>query len=136
MAAPGPRHRALMCGILFGALACAAPSSAARVAVPSVPAIALGAPLLGHSREGAEALLQLVHPGRFCRWYPAHRLCLRLVASPRLCELNPDHRLCAGAAVDDFCERRPDHPLCDVDRFCERRPDHPLCDDGQPPSPS
>jgi hypothetical protein len=134
MAALSPIRRMLLYGILFGALA--GPSSAARVALPSVPAVAVGAPLIGPGRDGAEALLQSVHRGRFCRWHPAHRLCLRLVGVPRLCERNPGHRLCAQAADDSVCEMRPDHPLCDDDRFCEKRPDHPLCEDDPPPSPS
>lgn len=136
MAARRPRRLALAYGILFGALACTAPSSAARFAVPSAPGVIIGGPLIEGGRGGAKAVLRSVHRGRFCRWYPIHRLCLRFVASPQLCERNPDHRLCADAADDRFCQKRPNHPLCDDDRFCDKRPDHPLCDDEDPPSPS
>jgi hypothetical protein len=136
MAAHGPVRRVLLYGIVFGTLAFAAPPSNGLVVPLPAPGVTVATLLYADDRGGAEALLQEVHWGRFCRWYPIHRLCLRFVASPRLCERNPDHRLCADAADDHFCKKRPDHPLCDDDRFCKDRPDHPLCDDEDPPSPS
>jgi hypothetical protein len=136
MATLSPIRRMLLYSILFGALACAGPSSAARVAVPSAPVVAVRAPLIGYGRGAAEALLQSLHRGRFCRWHGDHRLCFKFVKLLRFCDRRPRHRLCDDDDDDRFCKKRPDHPLCDDDRFCKKRPDHPLCDDDDPPSPS
>ena len=113
-------RRGLVYGIVIGALTLPAAAAGAAVVAPPAPAVAVGAPLYGDARSGAEALLQYVHWDRFCRWYGRHQLCVQLVG------------------LRKFCDRRPDHPLCDdddEDRFCRRHPRHPLCDD-KPPSPS
>src|SRR5918996_6017671 len=100
MAALGAVRRALLYGIIVGALAFAATPSGALPAASPAPAVTVRSLLQAGGRGGAEALLQSVRPGQFCRWHPKHRLCLQLVTLPRLCDRRPDHRLCAQAADD------------------------------------
>jgi hypothetical protein len=106
-------------GVIFAASADAAtPADGAAGAWPA-PAVAAGALLPDERPANVEALLQLVHGNRFCRWYPRHHLCFKLVVLRR------------------FCDRHPNHHMCEdpKDRFCRRHPNHRRCDD-QPPSPS
>ena len=120
MATLRPARRMLPYGIIFGVLAFAASPSGAWVVGSPSPTATVEALLFGQSRGDFEASLQYVHWGRFCRWYPKHRLCLQL------------------AMLRRFCDWRPNHPLCDdddQDRFCRKHPRHHRCDD-TPPSPS
>jgi hypothetical protein len=132
MMALRPAHRALLCGLVFGAGFCAAdPAGAGAVVSPARTGTVGDA----HQQRAAEAWLQPVDWGRFCDWHARHPLCRRVNESSLSCDQQPDDPLCVEAD-DRFCRERPDHPLCGDDRFCEKRPDHPLCDDDPPPSPS
>ena len=120
MAAPGLVHRFLLSGIVFGALTLVATQAGTSAVLWPAPAGTVAPLPHGDQQYGAEASLEYVHWGRFCRWHRHHRLCRQLIKVRRFCDRRPNHRFC-----DDN----------DEDRFCRKHPHHRRCDD-KPPSPS
>jgi hypothetical protein len=133
MAAPRPIRRVLLSGIIFAALTLHATGSKAWVVIPAAPPAAAPLLLYGDEPASAEATLQYVHLGRFCRWHKHHRLCKQPVSLRRFCKSHPRHQLCRSEDEERFCRQHPRHNRCkdddDGDRFCRKHPKHSLCRD-------
>jgi hypothetical protein len=113
MAIFGPTRRPLLYGIIVGASIFAATASGTSAIERPAPFVGFGASFHGQGRGGLEALLQRLHRGRFCTWYPRHRLCFVPVGLRRFCDRHPDHHLCDDDNDDPFCRRHPNHRRCD-----------------------